>query len=511
MTRDTKPNEPLDAAQPGSLPTAGALPSPLRRRLWQWPLAAWVGAGVPAAWAQYGGGYGAPAPAPGPASAPAGNSPAAPAASPAEAPEVPAAVVLGERLALVLGNRAYPEPFDLPSIHKNVHDMEAALAKRGFKVTAAVDLDPAAARSTVEGFLRQVAAAPPDTIVFFYFSGHGVQMNAENLLLGAGVNPSAAPETLLKGSMVLQPDVVLKLPRRERGLTIAVIDACRTDLRAALKPGEGLNQVEAPPGCLIAFSTGAGKPALAPSNPSQNTFYTGALVHQLSTASDELSFSDLFRLAKLETQRTMLNHPVGLIRQFAQFPFIAENTRQPVLLAQRPAPAAAGRFGTEDEAGGWATLQATVWPPDVVKLADRYLQRWPDSKLAGGAEVMREGAKDAAAILRRNDIRLFRRSFEPHAGADKDYQADLLKAARGDKDAAARVGRAWRTDVQSGAELSRYEGWMQYAAELGNGIASYELALHYRRLDQPQPAARWEARARELGYTPPPSLDNQRK
>jgi hypothetical protein len=52
---------------------------------------------------------------------------------------------------------------------------------------------------------------------------------------------------------------------------------------------------------------------------------------------------------------------------------------------------------------------------------------------------------------------------------------------------------------------------MQYAAELGNGIASYELALHYRRLDQPQPAARWESRARELGYNPPPSLEHYRK
>ena len=52
---------------------------------------------------------------------------------------------------------------------------------------------------------------------------------------------------------------------------------------------------------------------------------------------------------------------------------------------------------------------------------------------------------------------------------------------------------------------------MQYAAALGNGIASYDLALYYRRLDQPLLAAQYEARARDLGYTPPPSLDNTRK
>jgi hypothetical protein len=417
------------------------------------------------------------------------------------------------RLALVMGNRDYPKPHDLPSIHKNVRDLKEALERRGFAVTADFDLDVAQSRQAVEAFVRQVGQAPADAIVFFYFSGHGVQVDAENLLVSAGVNPLAASESIVKGSMVLGPDVVARLPRRPQGLTIAVVDACRTDLRAATKAGDGLNQVEAPPGCLVAFSTGAGKPALAPNNELQNTFYTAALVNQLTNASEELTFSDLFRLVKIEVQRTMLNHPILLIRQFAQYPFIAENTQRPMLLAPRPAQAAAPtrRFGTEDEARDWAALQTTVWPPDVMRAAETFLTRYPQSKLAGGAEVAREGAKEAAAILQRNDVRLYRRSFDAQAYTDELARADLQKAARGDKDAAARVGRLWRTSAASGAELSRYEGWMQYASELGNGIASYELALHYRRLDQPQPAARWEARARELGYTPPPSLDNQRK
>ncbi|MEF7614152.1 caspase family protein [Aquincola sp. MAHUQ-54] len=481
-------------------------PEALRRRLCQSLALAFAGFGG-AARAQYGG-YGSPPPA----------APAAPVPVPAAAPAVASTPAVpragGEtRLALVIGNRVYPTPHDLPSMHKNVRDMQAALEQRGFRVTAGVDLDPSQSKAAIDAFEREVQAAPPDAVVFFYFSGHGVQAEAENLLVSSGVDPGR-PDAVAKGSIVLGPDVVLRLQGRPQGLTIAVIDACRTDLRAALKPGEGLNQVEAPPGCLIAFSTGAGRPALAPNNEAQNTFYTAALVNQLTSASGELSFSDLFRLVKLETQRTMLNHPLALIRQFAQFPFIAENTRQPVLLAPRPAPAAVaagGRFSTEDEARDWAALQATAWPPDVVKQADQYLARYPGSKLAGAAEVVKEGATEAAAILRRNDIRLFRRSFDMPPGADADYQADLLKSARGDKDAAARIGRVWRTEAQSGPEVSRYEGWMQYAAELGNGIASYELALHYRRTGQPQPAARWETRARELGYTPPPSLDNQRK
>ena len=39
----------------------------------------------------------------------------------------------GLRLALLLGNRSYPQPFDLPPIPKNLRDLEAVLARRGFE------------------------------------------------------------------------------------------------------------------------------------------------------------------------------------------------------------------------------------------------------------------------------------------------------------------------------------------------------------------------------------------
>lgn len=440
----------------------------------------------------------------------------------------------GARLALLIGNSDYPVPNDLPSIGKNVADLDAALKQRGFEVEAHVNLDQSNARRHTEAFARRAAAAGDDALLFFYFSGHGVQIDAENLLVGAGANPAARADGLRKTSLMLGPDVVTRLPRPARGQLIAVVDACRTSLKAMVE-GEGMNQVEAPPNCMIVFSTAAGKPALAPAVPTLNTFFTGALVKQIEQASDQITFSDLMRLAKYDTQRTMENHPAALIRRFAQHPFIAENTPVPVLLAQPTAmlqapsdvPAGASRpqaadttpenrqrFGSTAEAGDWGRLQATLWPPDVLRRADDFLRRYPDSKLAGGALVAREGAADAARLLTNGDIKLFRRSFAPIDKIDKDdesYRADLTRAARGDKDAAARIGRRWQTAATSGPEPTRYEGWMEYAAQLGNGIASYELALHYRRLDQPLAAARWDALSRELGYTPPPSLDNRRK
>ena len=414
------------------------------------------------------------------------------------------------RLALLLGNRDYPEPFDLPPIPKNLRDLKAGLERRGFAVTDALDQDLPSSRKALEGFLQMVAKAPQDATLFFYFSGHGVQVDATNLLLPARLNPSGSADSLRSGSFRLLDDVVKRVPERRGGLLIAVVDACRTSLKAGAEAG--LNQVEAPPGCLIAFSTGAGRPAVAPAAEDQNTFYTASLVKLLQNMSDETLFPDMFQLVKADVRNTMLRHPVEAIRRLAQDPFIADNTVTPRALAPHlgktstvPQPDAA------DEDEDWLKLSQATWPADVVQQADAFLKAHPNSKRASGALVARNGAAEAVRILQRSDVRLFKSAFQIPPSGDEDFRRDVLRAGRGDKDAAARLARLQKAQAAAPNWINRYEGWLQMAAALGNGIASYELALHYRNQDRPLLASQWESRARELGYTPPPTLDNVRK
>ena len=432
---------------------------------------------------------------------------------PASAPSAPQGSSSDVRLALLIGNRTYPSPFDLPPMYKNVRDVKAALERWNFNVTSSTDDDPAALRQSIQNFAKAASAAPPDATILFYFTGHGLQVDAENLMLGAGVNPISAEDALLKGSLHLRRDVIDLLPRRPQGLSIAVIDACRTSLRDVQEHGGGLNQMEAPLGYLIAFSTGAGKPAIAPAVETRNTFYTESLVKVLGSASGETSFSELFRLVKLDVQNVMLNFPIAAIREFAQFPFIAENTRGRFVLAPRTdaGPAPQPRFTAEDESKLWSELQQSSWPLDVQRIAEEYITRFPHSELRGGAEVAREGAHQAVEALSRNDVRLFPNAFRPDTHEPLVLD-EVRKAARGDKDAAARLARMYlRGENGIAPDRNRYEGWLQFASALGNGIACYELAVHYRRLGQPVLAAQFEARSRELGYTPPPTLDNFRK
>lgn len=421
------------------------------------------------------------------------------------------------RLALLLGNREYPANHELPPIPKNLRDVKAALEAKGFVVTDALNLDLQRARGVIASFARSVAAAPPEATVFFYYCGHGVQDEARNLLIAAGVNPAVLTD-VQKGSLELAQDVVAPLAPRAVGATYAVLDSCRVAIRAAVRDKDGLNQVEAPPGCLIAFSTGAGKPAISPDSETQNTFYTASLVKVLNSVGEETSFADMFRLVRRDVRETMLSHPVEAVRALAQDPFIADNvqTHASVLWRPKPAQEAARAPSQQDEDDLWAQIQQSVWPPEVVKLGSRYVEQFPQGRWLQPVIVAIEGSSEAAKLLQRSDIKLFRSSFAPPVNASPALQRDFKRAARGDKDAAKRVGQAYldggadpTLDVNKAA--GRYEGWLQYATALGNGIASYDLALLYRARGQADLASRFEQTARMLGFTPPPSLKSGQK
>ncbi|WP_077033719.1 caspase family protein [Pelomonas sp. KK5] len=417
------------------------------------------------------------------------------------------------RLALLMGNSEYPAPFDLPPIPKNVHDLRYVLEQRGFVVSDALNGNLPASRKTLDDFIAKAAAAPADATLLFYFSGHGIQVDASNLLLPAGLDPSGKPDTLRGGSVKLIDDVILKIPPRKGGTIVAIVDACRTSLKAGADGG--LNQVVAPADCLIAFSTGAGRPAVAPAVADRSTFYTASLVKLMESTSDQTQFRDLFQLVRTDVRETMLHHPVEAIRRLAQDSFIADSTRASCTLAPRGIATAAGPAlpDAEQEEQDFQALTDAVWPADVVERADAFLKAHPKSAHAPAAMVAKNGGAEALKALRRREVRLFKTAFDLPAAlaTDEDMQRDLHRAGRGDKDAAARIAQIQRNRRDTANWMNRYEGWLQLASALGNGIASYDLALHYRSQNQPLLSSQWESRAREQGYTPPPSLDNVRK
>jgi len=181
------------------------------------------------------------------------------------------------------------------------------------------------------------------------------------------------------------------------------------------------------------------------------------------------------------------------------------------LAAGALAGAPALRAETVTEPNLRSQLLDALWPADIVRLARTYIERYPHGPAAAQAHASLRDAARTSRTLERRDVRLFRADFQLEGMPDVTRER-VRQAALGDKEAALQVAQ-WHGNGEGGfpRDVNRYVGWLQYAAALGHGAASYELALHYRREDQPALAAPYEARAEELGYQAPPTLDNVRK
>lgn len=155
-----------------------------------------------------------------------------------------------------------------------------------------------------------------------------------------------------------------------------------------------------------------------------------------------------------------------------------------------------------------AAVETALWPGDIVRAADKYLRDHPAGDGAEAVRELRQRAAQTWQIVGRNDVQLYRGAFVPREGGET--LQDMHRASLGDRDAAVRLAHASRRAADPQGQ-QRYVGWLQLASLLGDERASYELARHFRAVDNLVLAARYEAVAIALGYQPAPGLDHVRK
>jgi hypothetical protein len=412
-------------------------------------------------------------------------------------------------------------------MHTNVKGLAASLERHDFSVTSLIDGQRMALLDAIKAFVKKAAALPPDGIAVFYFCGHGVQVDAENFILPSGVMPTTRNiDESYNSYVALWRNLLESLPKRLDVLMATVLDCCRSSPKP-ITSTDGLNQVRAPLGEIIVFSTGSGRFALAPIDPEKYTFFTGALINRLDTLHaqpEELSFADMFRLVGNDVYESMSTSPLQIIRTLSQQPFIADSTlrgfkvssprRISAPISSTPSSAANPEISstgpTEEEL--FLQLNSSTWPDDVRKSSEVLLKSYPGSRYRSEATVARIGAVKAKQVLGdpNNDINLGVKDFKPALGnADREYAENLRRAGRGDKDAAVRIANRFDSGKDP-VQLSRYEAWLQFAGLLGDGIACYELSRHYNELGMPAEAGKWSSRAKKFGYNAPAQLRTTR-
>lgn len=93
---------------------------------------------------------------------------------------VPLLATSADRVALVIGNAAYPEGSALENPVNDARLIAAALAEGGFEVSVVEDAGLAEMEEALVEFKR---AAEDAEAAWFYFAGHGIEVKGSNYLV----------------------------------------------------------------------------------------------------------------------------------------------------------------------------------------------------------------------------------------------------------------------------------------------------------------------------------------
>ena len=204
--------------------------------------------------------------------------------------------VVSERMALVIGNSAYPKaPLVNPA--NDARAMAALLRQAGFNVSEASDTSQAQLSEAVAKF-GQAIKDPKVKFGLFYYAGHGLQLEWKNYLVPVSADVRSAADVKAKAVDVSQ---LLTYMEQAKGRSFLVIlDACRDDPFAGLyKPSAaGLSQFDAPAGSLLAFATAPGK--VAQDGVGSNGLYTANLLREFSRRGVRLE--DAFKRVRLSVR-----------------------------------------------------------------------------------------------------------------------------------------------------------------------------------------------------------------
>ena len=180
------------------------------------------------------------------------------------------------RLALVIGNGAYPAD-PLPNPPNDATDMAALLQKAGFEVIRRENASLKEMHLALREFGDRLGR---ETLGLFYFAGHGVQVRGHNYLLPVDSDIGREDEVAFN-ALDLQA-VLEKMDSARNHTNLIILDACRNNpfaLRFKLS-NTGLAQIDAPPGTVVAFATAPG--SVAADGGGRNGLYTKYLLEHLA-------------------------------------------------------------------------------------------------------------------------------------------------------------------------------------------------------------------------------------
>ena len=274
------------------------------------------------------------------------------------------------RIALVVGNNAYP----FAPLGNAINDAKAVsdlLVRAGFNVTLRTDVTGDVFRQSANVFAEN-ARKSEAKFVFFYYAGHGTQMDWHNYFVPVDANVTSAsdlPQQCFDLSLLLND-----LSRTKDKVFVIILDACRDNPFGATyrTSQKGLSQFDAPVGSLLAFSTAPG--SVASDGIGANSLYTENLVRELSTKG-----------ARLEDSLKRVRLSVRLASRGAQVPWESTSLETDVFLFPTGEKLSEAQLEEQfqRELDTWNRIKGSKEPDDWVA----YLRDYPSGRFTEIAQT----------------------------------------------------------------------------------------------------------------------------
>ncbi|HUP98103.1 MAG TPA: caspase family protein [Usitatibacter sp.] len=200
------------------------------------------------------------------------------------------AIAAEQRLALVIGNAAYPGA-RLANPGNDARAVGAKLQALGFEVILKTDINQREMTRAISQFGQRMQNGG---VALFYYAGHGLQVRGRNFLVP--VDAEIVSEASVRSEAVDVDQLLEQLgPAR---LGIVILDACRNNPyegKFRTTAGTGLAQIDAPKGTLLAYATAPGK--VASDGNGANGLYTAELLKALDVPG--LKVEEIFKAVRV--------------------------------------------------------------------------------------------------------------------------------------------------------------------------------------------------------------------
>jgi len=200
-----------------------------------------------------------------------------------------------QRIALVIGNSAYPEA-PLRNPVNDVRAMARALRELGFTVLAYENANKRTMETAIIEFGQRLAEGG---VGAFYYAGHGLQVRGHNYLVP--VDAQIESEATTRIAAVDVELLLEQMAEAKNRVNIVILDACRNNPfeRRMRGASRGLAAVDAARGTLVAYATAPG--SVAADGNGKNGLYTEELLQALRVPN--LKVEEVFKQVRVNVAR----------------------------------------------------------------------------------------------------------------------------------------------------------------------------------------------------------------